>query len=201
VTRASRLLVALVLAATAVFALGVILERHQTAKESVERAANTETPAERNQNGEAGKSGETGATGESTEPTRTGESTAPTNAPSAPAGGRAEHRASSERLLGINPESTGLLAVAVAVSLLLTAAVWRAGASPWVLAVVAVAMAGFCALDVREVIHQADESRTGLAVLAVVVAALHLAAALLAGRAAIGARQSGPPLAPSAHAT
>jgi hypothetical protein len=87
------------------------------------------------------------------------------------------------------------------VSLLLVLAVWRAGASPWVLGVVAVAMVAFGALDVREVIHQANESRTGLAVLAGLVAALHLAAALLAARAALNARDSGPPLAPPAPVT
>lgn len=86
-------------------------------------------------------------------------------------------------------------------SLLLTAAVWRFGGSFSVLTVVALAMAGFCALDVREVVHQAEESRTGLAMLAAVVAALHLGAALLAARAALSARHDGPAKAPSAHPT
>jgi hypothetical protein len=40
----------------------------------------------------------------------------------------------------------------------------------------------FAALDVREVFHQADEDDGGLALLAGVVAALHLAAAALALR-------------------
>jgi hypothetical protein len=44
----------------------------------------------------------------------------------------------------------------------------------------------FAALDVRELVHQIDESKGGLAVLAGVVAVCHLAAALagLTGRSA-----------------
>jgi hypothetical protein len=41
-------------------------------------------------------------------------------------------------------------------------------------------MLAFAALDVREVVHQVDESKGGLAVLAVVVAVCHLAVAALA---------------------
>ena len=165
----ARVLVALIVAATAAFVVGVVLERHQTANEP------RETPAHR-----AAEAGTESRTGESGESEPTGEAAAHP----AP-GGRAE---SSEKLLGVDPESTGLLVVAVVVSLLLAAAVsWRGG-SPLVLAVVAAAMAAFCALDIREVVHQVSESRTGLAVLAGVVAALHGAAALVAGRAAAGAR-------------
>jgi hypothetical protein len=53
----------------------------------------------------------------------------------------------------------------------------------WLLGLVAIAaaMAVFGALDVREAFHQSDESRTGLAVLACVIAALHLAATVVAG--------------------
>jgi hypothetical protein len=62
---------------------------------------------------------------------------------------------------------------------------WLAGwwRPRWVLLLVVVAttMLVFSALDVREVFHQRDEARTGLAVLAGVVAALHLAAAAVAG--------------------
>jgi hypothetical protein len=52
-------------------------------------------------------------------------------------------------------------------------------------------MAAFAALDVREVVHQIGESRTGLTLLAVLVAALHLAAAALAARQALGGRRAG----------
>ena len=65
--------------------------------------------------------------------------------------------------------------------------VWLRPAWGLLLAVVFVVMVGFAALDVREVFHQLDEDDRGLALLAGVVAALHLAAAgvaLLMGRAA-----------------
>ena len=42
------------------------------------------------------------------------------------------------------------------------------------------AMVAFAALDVREVVHQLDEENAGLAVLAGVVAALHLGVAAIA---------------------
>jgi hypothetical protein len=202
---AQRLLVALILASTAAFVVGVLLERDQTAGEA------GETPAQRA--AEAGTAGPASETTAGSEPQANGESGerhnesgASTRTAGPPAGKPAEHTEapghaeSSETLLGVNPESTGLLAVAVVASLLLAAAVWWRGGSPLVLAVVALAMAVFCALDVREVVHEVDESRTGLAVLAAVVAALHLAAALLAGRAAVTARGVPPPVTLSAPA-
>jgi len=65
------------------------------------------------------------------------------------------------------------------VSFGLAAAVWTQSRSALALAVVAIVMLLFAVLDVREVFHQVDESRTGLAVLAGVVAALHVGAAVL----------------------
>jgi nitrate reductase gamma subunit len=62
----------------------------------------------------------------------------------------------------------------------------------WALLLVGVgaAMLLFAVLDVREVFHQSDESKTGLAVLAGAIAALHAAAAavavLMARRATAG---------------
>jgi hypothetical protein len=53
---------------------------------------------------------------------------------------------------------------------------------------IAGAMLVFALLDVREVFHQSDESRTGLAVLAAVIAALHASAAIVAGTMARSAR-------------
>jgi hypothetical protein len=169
--------------------------------------------------GESGTSRESGESGESAEHTKTGESgesteqnpstettTSPTSTATttpktaAPATETPQHSEASEKLLGVNPESTGLLVVAVVVSLLLAAAVWWRGASPLVLGIVALAMAAFAALDIREVVHQADESRTGLMLLAALVALLHLAAAALAARAAVTARGTQPPPT-SAHAT
>ena len=78
---------------------------------------------------------------------------------------------------GIDIEALPFIVLAALASLAMAAAVWTRPTSLLVLGIVAIAMLLFAALDVREVFHQADESRTGLAVLAGVVAALHLAAA------------------------
>jgi NO-binding membrane sensor protein with MHYT domain len=64
--------------------------------------------------------------------------------------------------------------------------VWTRPQSLLVLGVVGAAMVLFAALDVREVFHQVDESRAGLAVLAGAVAALHLGAAAAIGLLARG---------------
>ena len=92
----------------------------------------------------------------------------------------------SEKLFGINPEATGLVIIAVALSLLLAALILTVGSS-LVPAGVAAAMLAFTVLDVREVTHQLTESRSGLAALAATVALLHLltaVSALLMARAA-----------------
>jgi hypothetical protein len=182
VTAARRLLVALILASTAAFVVGVLLERLQTTRETVE------TPAQRAaEAGEASEAGERKPTSSSAAGESTGETASHREA--------SGHVESSEKLLGVNPESTVLLAVAVVVSLLLAAAVWWRGGSAFVLGIVVVAMVAFGALDIREVVHQVNESRTGLAVLAAVVAALHGAAGLLAGRDAVMARGVPPSIA------
>jgi hypothetical protein len=85
----------------------------------------------------------------------------------------------SEKVLGINPEATGLVVIAVAASLLLAALILTVG-SPLVPAGIAAAMLAFTGLDVREVTHQLTESRSGLAALAAAVALLHLLTALSA---------------------
>jgi hypothetical protein len=53
----------------------------------------------------------------------------------------------------------------------------------FLLVVVAVAL-GWAVLDVRELLHQLDESRGGIAAIALAVAVLHLLAAAVAGRGA-----------------
>ena len=90
-----------------------------------------------------------------------------------------------EALLGIDVESTPLVALAVIVGLALAAlTATRLGQLPGFLLAVAVIAVAWAALDVREVLHQLDESRTGIAVVAIVVAVLHLAAAAVSGRLA-----------------
>ena len=97
----------------------------------------------------------------------------------------------SEDLLGVNPEATGLVVLAVVVSLLAAALILTVG-SPLLAAGVTLAMLAFTALDIREVNHRLSESRPGLAALAAAVALLHLLAGAAAILAARGTRsQSG----------
>ena len=88
----------------------------------------------------------------------------------------------SETILGINPESTGAVAAAVMVSLVLAAALWF-WRTPAVLIVAAVFALLFAALDLREVAHQLSEARNGLAAIALLAAVLHVGVAVLAGLA------------------
>jgi hypothetical protein len=84
------------------------------------------------------------------------------------------------KLLGVDPESLPLVVLATLGSLLLAAAVLRWPPARALLALVVVAMLAFAALDIREVAHQLDERRGGVAAIAALVAVLHLAAATLA---------------------
>lgn len=169
-----RLTAFLLLASAVAFALGVSVERSSSGEIGGARAPHDPT-ASAGEGNEQQESSEDGGEGS------------------------AEHEASEragghqpgegvETLLGINPESTGLVAAALALSVLLALAVWLSGSAPLLLAVIAVALV-FDAFDVRELIHQAGESRPGLASIAAVVALLHLgvaaagAVALARGRA------------------
>jgi hypothetical protein len=175
---ARRALVVLIVAATAALVVGVALEHDARTHEAL-RTSGEASPVRHA--AESGSGSEAGETGESTESgTVSG----------APPRGERVREEPSERLLGIDPESTGVLAIAIVVSLALAALVWR-GAAPWLLSLVALAMAAFAALDIREVVHQIGESRLGLTLLAVLIAALHLAAAALAAREAVGPRRAG----------
>jgi hypothetical protein len=82
-----------------------------------------------------------------------------------------------EGLLGINLEAPTFVALAVFVSLALALAAWLRPRGRGLLLVIALAMLGFALMDVREVLHQLDGSRSALALLAVGVAVLHLFAA------------------------
>jgi hypothetical protein len=151
------LLAALIAAATALFAVGVSIERGQSDKHSSERI---ERPGE---SGE-GPAADTGGEGE--------ERHVPTTA------GELGHDTHEEpRILGIDPESTALVILATIASLLLVAAVLRWPRAVALLALVALAMLAFAALDTREVIHQLDEDHAGVAILAGAIAVLHLVAA------------------------
>jgi hypothetical protein len=150
------LLAALMTAATALFVIGVSVERAQPDQHAGERAE---------------------------QPRETGESHAETGGEAEEARGSTVTRDSHEEepcILGIDPESTPLVVLATVGSLLLVAAVLRWPHAAALLALVALAMLAFAALDVREVIHQLDEDHAGVAILAAGVAILHLAAAAVA---------------------
>lgn len=96
------------------------------------------------------------------------------NATATEASGETEYRP-----LGIDLESTPLVVAAAAMSLLVAALVAFRPSRVTLLAVVIVG-AGFTALELLEVIHQADQNRIGLLILALAAGILHAAAALLA---------------------
>lgn len=88
---------------------------------------------------------------------------------------------SNEQVFGINTESIPLVVAAVVVSVLLAIALWLApGLSVLLLAVLGLAIVS-AVFDIREAAHQATENRRTLEAIAIVVAAMHLSAAALAG--------------------
>jgi len=92
---------------------------------------------------------------------------------------------SEYRPLGVNLESTPLVLAAGALSLLLAALVVFRPNRVTLVAVVVVGV-GFALLEVVEVVHQANRNRTGLLILALTAALLHMAAAVFAARALSG---------------
>jgi hypothetical protein len=101
------------------------------------------------------------------------------------------HADKDEAVLGVDLESTPLIVLAVTIGLGLAALVaTRVGRLPGFLALVASVALVWSALDVREFLHQLDESRTGIAIVALAVAALHFAAAAVSGWLAV--RRSAP---------
>lgn len=146
-------LVALILAATATFVVGVAIERSDEAGHHDEGAH--VSPAE---NG--------------TEASEEHDEAAPVQSQAGE-----EHADEELRPLGVDIEAWPFVALAAAASLALAAAAWLNPRSGALLAFIAVAMLAFAALDIREVLHHADVDEGGLAVLAAAVAALHLAAA------------------------
>ena len=93
-----------------------------------------------------------------------------------------EEHAEDERLLGVDLEPTPLVVLAVVAGLgLAILAAGRIGRLRWFLLAVAIIALAWAALDIREVVHQIDESRTGIALVATAVAVLHLTAAAVSG--------------------
>jgi hypothetical protein len=163
-TVAPRTLIALLVASTALFTVGAVAERSQSQVPTSAHLEQTEQPAITHEEGEPAAGGETTVSGTEGE----------------------THTAENEAVLGVDVESTPLIVLAVLAGLGLAGLVaTRFGRLPGVLLAVALIALAWAALDVREIIHQLDESRTGIAAVAILVAALHATAALLAGRMAM----------------
>lgn len=169
-------LVALLAVSTVLLAVGVIAERSNSDTHTEpEAAAHVDESSE--QGGE--NEGAHDEADESTAPAARGRGESGSAAVS---GG--EH-AENERLLGVDLESAPLVALAVLAGLgLAVLAAGRIGRLRGFLLAVAVIALAWAVLDIREVVHQIDESRTGIAVVAAAVAVLHLAAAAVSGRLA-----------------
>jgi hypothetical protein len=175
-------LVALLVVSTAAFVVGVSVERSSGDSHDEPAAApESSEPAESGE--EHAEEGAEEVASETAEEARSEEA------------GAEPDEDEEERVLGVDLEATPFVVLAAVFSLGLALAVWLRPEWRLLLALVAAAMVVFAALDVREVVHQVDEDNGGLAVLAGVVAALHLAAAvaLPLGRAA--ALAPGEPLA------
>jgi hypothetical protein len=169
------LLVGLIAVATAELVIGVVLERNTGDKHHSE----TSNAVSAESNGSEAEHTEEGA-GEGEAHAEGGEAEESHNAHEASGG------ESDATVLGVDLESTPFVILAALASVGLAAAAWaRPGWLPLLVAI-GLTMAVFAALDVREVAHQLDENRDGLALLAGVVAALHLSVVAVA--TAIGRR-------------
>lgn len=102
-------------------------------------------------------------------------------------GAHTEGESEESKGLDTDRESTGLVVLAVLASLALAALVWRRPQRlVWI--VVGLVAVTFAVFDLAEVAHQLDESATGLAAVAALVGAAHLAVAAIAARDAAMAR-------------
>ena len=153
----------LLLVGAALFIVGVAVERAAIANETSTSAL--PSTAESSPHVEGSGAEGTGIEGSGTE----------AGQPATPA----PETHNNEAILGINVESWPLAIVAAIVSIGLAFAAWRGRHRAILLAVVVFALT-FSVLDLREVIHQSSEGRTGIVVLASLIALVHLAAAALA---------------------
>ena len=165
------LLIALLVLSTVGFVVGVSVEKSSGDSHDEPTAPATE-PGETVEPGEA-QSEEGAESAEQHAGEEAGE-----QAHSEPGSGEKDKEDGEDTtLLGVDLEATPFVALAAALSLALAVAVWLRPGWVLLLAVVAVVMVVFAVVDVREVFHQVDEDEGGLALLAGLVAALHLAAA------------------------
>jgi hypothetical protein len=176
-SRWATILAVLLLAATALFVVGATVERQGHAE-----TTSTSSEAEEHSEGEAGEGSNPEVSEEAN--LEAGESN-PTGAESG-----------SEAILGVDTESLPVITIAVLIALLLVAAIWWRPRRE-VLIVAIVFCLGAAVLDFRELLHQLDEGRNSVAILAAAVALLHLAAA----GAGVAALRSQPPEVPAGRAT
>ena len=94
---------------------------------------------------------------------------------------KAGSETSSENVLGLNLESGSLVVVTVAMSLVFALLAWRTNIRLIFLAFGAFA-ALFAAFDIAELVHQIEESRVGIAVLAAIIALVHVATTVVAAQ-------------------
>jgi hypothetical protein len=156
-----RVMAALLLATAVLFVVGIVVERRD--EHHAEGTKQSETSEHRGDS-EAEHGGELAAHDEA------GES-------------------KEARVLGIDLEATPLVFAAVLVSIAFAALVWLSD-SEALLAIVAIVATVFAVFDIAEVFHQIDESRTGLAITAALVAAGHATIAILGATAFLRARHA-----------
>jgi hypothetical protein len=193
-TRLRAILALLLVVTAALFAIGTTIERSQRSHHSESSATKTakipsetttsssETttnpPSEANGGADERAAGNAETATPSSE-TNGGADEKAAGAAETPAAAET-HVESSEKLFGVDPESVPAMIAAIAVSLGLAAAVWWRRERLWLWFTLAFGVV-FAAGDIREVIHQLNESRNTVATIAAILIAAHLAVAVLAG--------------------
>lgn len=183
VARLRLLVSALLIVSAVLFAIGGMVERSQRQQETGGALAIAKTQER------ASPAPATAATGESggeASPHTSGEAGRESSA----VGSETLHRDSSEQLLGVNPESTGLTVAGIVAAIALALGCWLVRRRAVWLAVAAFGLV-FAAADGRELAHQIAESRPSVAAVAAVLIVLHLAVA--AGAVALIRGWSRPP--------
>lgn len=160
-SRPARIAAALFLITAVLFVVGVSTEPDSHDETTEARAQTSHSGPDRGEQAhdESAEEGE-GAHDEATE-----------------AGEAHDEEGEEETLLGLDLESPAAIALAAIVSAGLAAALLFRPLRPVALAGIVFGLL-FAVLDIAEVAHQLDESRAGYAVLAIVIAAGHVAAAL-----------------------
>lgn len=161
------LLSSLLIAGAALFAIGVTSERS-----GEDNHGSSESVAEVNSE-QANEAGAGEAVGEGAGDNEAAEGSAES------AEGPKESEESEEGLFGVNVESPVFVVFGVAASLALAVLTWRSNARR-LLIVTGLFAAVFAVLDVAEAVRKFNDSRTGIAVLAMTIGVIHAAAAFVA---------------------